>query len=101
MKELLKNFIKKNSFKIIVGVSFLYSSFQGVINFFRGYHNLDIAFNFLNLGYTNDMTLNLGSVSLISAYRDGLSLMLSSVGWLCFSIILSFVFGYLIKQNER
>lgn len=82
-----------------VGCGMLYSSFQGIINFYRGYHNLDLAFNFLNLGYTQDFNTNGVLVSLKEYYLTGLNQMSFGFGWVCFGVILAFLFGYLIKKE--
>jgi len=81
----------------IVGT--LTSLIKGIIGFYSGYHNLDIAFNFLQLGFTQDINLNSQLVGLKDYYLIGLNSMLGGLGWLCLAVILAFISGYLIKKE--
>lgn len=102
-KKLLKKLLNKFN-KIGLVVLFcilLYTSYNAIIQFYQGYHALDLAFNFLNLGYTTDKTLNNSLISLESAYLTGLNLIKWGFYWLIFDIILSFLFGYFLSNTIK
>lgn len=78
----------------------LYVLMQGIILFFRGFHNLDSAFNYLNLGYTADLTTEGFSISLTEAYLLGLNQIKTGFYWICFSVILAFLSGFFLKKAK-
>ena len=85
----------------IVGVGLLlgivlYSLVNGMINFFNGYHALDIAQNFMQLGYTQDVTLSGQTVSLKEAYLSGLNMMHYGYEWLLFGLISTAIFSFVV-----
>lgn len=110
-KENKSKSVKFNKIKIIklirrfslipVLVILLYTSYNSIIGFYQGYHALDLSFNFLNLGYTQDQTLQGNIVTLKESYVSGLSLIKTSFQWLVFDVILSFIFGYLLKTELK
>lgn len=85
---------------VIVGLSvaFLYILINSCISFYRGFRNLDIAQNFLQLGYTHDLGLNGQSLTLKEYYLAGLNQMQFGFQWICFDVILAFVIGYLFRR---
>ena len=91
-----------NRLKLLLSSSAMtYTLIKGVISVYRGYHNLDLSFNFLNLGYTQDITLKGYMISLQDAYINGLNQMLGGVGWLCLSILFALVLGYFIGRVKE
>jgi len=88
---------------VLIFCSVLYTTIKGIISIYSGYHNLDLSFNFLNLGYMADISTKFQFMSLEEVYTMGLNQVLSGTGWLCLSIILSLILGYiigLIKLNK-
>lgn len=53
-----------------------------------GYRNIDLSFNYLNLGYSADIGMNGQLNSLSEFYLNGLNQILSGFGWVCFGFIL-------------
>lgn len=86
---------------IILIVILLYTLLNGIITFYRGYHNLDLAYNFINLGYEQDISLKGQLVSLKDYYLIGLNQMLWGFKWICFDLILAIVAGYLLKGELK
>lgn len=83
---------------VLIGV-FLYILIYSVMLFYNGYHNLDLSFNFLNLGYTMDKGIDKHFISLEVSYLAGLNQMRSAFAWIGFDIILAFYVGYVIKLD--
>ncbi|MFA5485106.1 MAG: hypothetical protein WC260_02560 [Candidatus Pacearchaeota archaeon] len=81
---------------ILIFCSVLYTIIKGIVSIYSGYHNLDLSFNFLKLGYTSDISTKFQFMSLEEVYTMGLNQVLSGTGWLCLSIILSLILGYFI-----
>jgi len=100
MEKSIKNKIKNGLRVALIGIT-TFLTIKSVTLFYRGYHNLDIAFNFLNLGFKQDITLNGSLTSLSNAYLIGRNQMLSGFGWLLLDLILMFYLGYLMGvKNE-
>jgi hypothetical protein len=97
--ENLKKIPPKTIAVILIAFS-LYFLINGITLFWRGYHNLDIAFNFLNLGYRADMSTNGTSIQLIEAYRNGLLQIRAGFGWICFTTITLFLSGFFVKKKN-
>lgn len=81
---------------ILIGV-FLYILLNSCMMFWNGYHNLDLSFNFLNLGYTQDKGINENYIKLEESYLTGLNGMRNGFMWLGFDLILAVYLGYLLK----
>ena len=87
--------------RLVLVSAFSFFTFKAINLFYRGYHNLDLAFNFLNLGYKIDFTLNQTNILLKDAYINGLNQMISGFGWLCLVVIIGIFLGYsLCKDNK-
>ena len=88
---------------LLSGCGVVYCLNKGIISFYRGYHNLDTSFNFLNLGYTQDLNVAGNLVSLKDYYLIGLNQMTTGLGWVCFGVILALVLGYFIGgvKNDK
>jgi len=98
------NKIKKNKMvkiKQIVKLSciivFLYVAFFSIQSFWQGFHDLDIAFNFLNLGMSQDINTDGQIITLSETYLRGLSRMEMAFIWLSLDSILGVIVGYLFK----
>lgn len=85
---------------ISVGV-FLYIAFFSIQNFYQGYHDLDIAFNFLNLGMSGDFNTDGSFVMLTDTYLRGLSRITTSFVWFCFDCILGVYIGMMFKGGVQ
>ena len=87
----------KRLLTLVVLVILLYTMINGLTQFWRGYHQLDTAQNFLQLGYKQDVTIQGETTNLKEVYLDGLNRMIWGFGWLCFDVILGVALGWLIK----
>jgi len=89
---------------ILKGVAiaiFLYVAFFSIQNFWQGYHDIDLSFNFLNLGHSIDKGTSGQFVMLEETYLRGLNQMKSSFIWLCLDCILAVMIGYFFGgKNE-
>jgi len=90
-----KNLI--NILSIVVLITLLYTSYQAIITFYQGYHDLDTAFNFLNLGYKADFSLSGEDMALRTAYISGLKNIKWGFQWMIFDVILALITGYLMR----
>ncbi len=98
-KKLVKLWSKyKGLVALVVLVVLLYTLTDGIITFYRGYHNLDLAFNFLNLGYSHDINLDGNLVSLADFYIHGRKQMINGFGWVCFDVVIGSVLGWLVRK---
>ncbi len=84
---------------ILIGL--LYTSYNAIIGFYSGFHNLDSSFNYLHLGLNQDINTDGVIRSLKDTYLLGLNQMKSACMWLVFDVILGIVFGYLLKRGEK
>lgn len=88
---------------ILKGVAiaiFLYIAFFSIQNFWQGYHDVDLSFNFLNLGYGADKGTD-GQINLLQeTYLRGLNQMRSSFIWLSIDCILAVLIGYLYRDKK-
>lgn len=93
----------KGSLGIVVLVVLLYTSYNAVIGFYSGFHNLDSSFNYLGLGLETDINTDGMVRSLKDTYLIGLSQMKNSFLWMTFDIILGVILGYLVRgyRNEN
>ncbi len=80
--------------KLVLIITFLYISFFSIQNFWQGYHDLDISFNFLHLGYTQDTNNNGLTMTLEETYMSGLNNMRMAFIWLSLNCILAVIIGY-------
>lgn len=93
--------IKSNALKII-GTFALFGGtiwclINGLINFFEGYHAVDLAQNLVQLsGKGAQIDLNGILMDFNSYYRAGLNTMLNGFEWICFDLILFALFGYIL-----
>lgn len=58
----------------------------GVYSFWRGYHNVDLAYNFTNLGYKFD-----GVISLNDLYIHGLNQITEGFSYILLAVFVLFV----------
>lgn len=96
-------FIKllRNSITIIFLIFLLYTLINSIIYFYQGYHNIDTAFNYGNLGYEADINLDGEIVQLSGLYILGLNQILYAFKWMCFNVILGICLGYSLKLQIR
>ena len=87
----------KKVIRIILILVFLFIAFFSIQNFYQGYHSVDIAYNFLNLGYTQDVSTNGEIITLSQTYLNGVSLMTTSFVWFALNCLLGVLIGYLYK----
>ncbi len=87
----------KAIFGILVAIVLVYTLIDGVTQFWRGYHQLDTAQNFLQLGYSQDLNVNSQVVNLKDIYLDGLNKMTYGFGWVCFDVVIGVFLGWLLK----
>lgn len=69
-------------------------------NFWQGYHSMDTAFNFLNLGMKADVGSDGYHTELTQVYIIGVNQMTTSFIWLCLDIIVGVGIGYLFRKSE-
>ena len=81
-------------------IVFLYVAFFSIQNFYQGYHDLDIAFNFLNLGMTGDINTNGQHVLLTDTYLRGVKRVTTSFVWLTIDCIFGVLIGYLYRSTK-
>ena len=98
--ETKKNIIK-NSIRLGIGISCLGSLIYGCSQFWRGFHSLDIAYNFLNLGFSHDTNTIGQTYHLEEVYVAGLNQMGWAFHYIVCSVILAFILGYLMKGEKR
>ncbi|MEK6916010.1 MAG: hypothetical protein AABW89_05725 [Nanoarchaeota archaeon] len=89
-----KYYVKVLTFVVLIVL--IYTMTNGLTQFWRGYHQLDTAQNFLQLGYKQDVTIEGEMTNLKAVYLDGLNRMIWGFGWLCFDVILGISLGWLI-----
>jgi len=82
---------------ISILIILLYTLINAILGFYSGYHNLDTAQNFLQLGYTQDINVNGELVNLKDYYLIGLNQMQNNFYWICFDVILGVLLGYFIR----
>ena len=85
----------------IVGSGFIFSLIKSVSEFWTGYHALDTAFNFNNLGYSHDILTNGAMIKLSEAYTLGLESIKNGFTFMGFCIIFAFLFGLLICWGNK
>lgn len=95
MKKLIKRFGV-----IVLLLVLLYTSFNAILTFSSGQHNLDTAQNFLQLGYSQDINMDGKIINLKEYYLYGLNQMKNGFMWICFDVILGVLLGYSIKKGE-
>lgn len=93
MNEIIKKFGL-----ITVVIVLLYTSYNGILSFWQGYHNLDSSFNYIHLGLNQDINTDGVVRSLRDTYLLGLNQMKNGFSWLCFDVILGVLTGFLIKK---
>ena len=86
--------------KLILIVIFLYILIFSIQNFWQGYHSMDTAFNFLNLGMKADIGTNGKLSDLTNVYLSGVNQMSMAFIWLCLDVIVGVVIGYLFRRSE-
>ncbi len=79
-------------------LAFLYIAFFSIQNFWQGYHQLDLSFNFLNQGFKFDVSTDGTPNTLTKGYIDGLNLMVTSFIWMCINCILGVIVGFLYRD---
>lgn len=77
----------------------IFSLSKGFKYFYQGLHNLDLAFNFLNLGYKVDFTASGTNVALLNGYMAGIDQVKYSMRWFIASGILCLVLGYFLRNK--
>ena len=82
-------------------ILFLYIAFFSIQNFWQGYHDLDISFNFLNTGNFSDISTSWEVINLNNVYMMGLNQTRTSFIWLTLDCILAVVIGYIFKGDKR
>ena len=89
----------KKILKYISIGAFLYILAFSIQNFYQGYHDVDIAFNFLHLKMTGDINTNGNFVSLSNTYLRGVGRMLNSFVWLIIDCIGGIYIGMIFKKG--
>ncbi len=87
----------KKILALVVLVALLYTMINGLTQFWRGYHQLDTAQNFLQLGYNKDVNIQGEITNLKAVYLDGLNRVIWGFGWVCLDVILGVALGWLMK----
>ena len=90
--------------KGVLFVIFLYIAFFSIQNFWQGYHDVDLSFNFLNLGYSVDRETSGQFTMLNETYLRGLNQMKNGFIWLCIDCIFAVMIGYwhrLFNKNNN
>ena len=100
VKKILKLSIIKSSIKMGIGVSCLGSLIYGCSQFWRGFHSLDLAYNFLNTGFTHDTNTIGQTYHLKEVYVMGLNQMGLAFHYIVCSILLAFILGYLLRGEK-
>jgi len=80
---------------------FSFVGFKAVNLFYSGWRNLDMAFNFLNLGYVADFSMSKTDISLREAYLNGLNQMVCGFGWVCFLVIIAIILGFFLNKEIK
>jgi len=86
-----------NILKICVLFVFFYIAFFNIQNFYQGYNDIIIAFNFIS-SVGENINTNGDILSLNATYLRGVTRMTSSFVWLTINCILGVVIGYLYKN---
>jgi len=86
--------------KISLILVFLYVAFFSIQNFYQGYHDIDIAFNFIHLGMTGDYNTDGQFVMLTETYLRGVNRMTTGFVWLCLDCILGVFVGCLYMRKN-
>ena len=92
--------IKNILLMLSVGV-FIYVLAFSIMNFWQGYHDIDISFNMLNLGHKADVNTNGELNDLGVIYLRGLNRIKNSIIWLIFNTIFGVWIGYVSKKVNR
>lgn len=71
--------------------------FTSINLFWRGYHNIDLVFNFQNVGDSDRTTENI-ILPLEQIYINGLNQIKGGFGWLCLGLITAFLSGFFLKK---
>jgi len=82
-------------------VIFLYILIFSSQNFWQGYHDVDLSFNFLNLGYGSDKGTDEQVHLLKTTYLRGLNQMSDSFVWFGLDMLLGVLIGYLWRSENR
>ena len=90
----------KTIIKGILIIGFLYVAFFGIQNFWQGYHDVDVAFNFANFGYVADTNTAGQVVNFQDIYFNGLLQMRMAFIWITIDCILAVVIGYLFRGRR-
>ena len=85
--------------KIGLLLLFVYILIFSTSNFYQGYHDLDIAFNFLNIGLTSDINTGGQEIMLNATYLRGLNRITYSFVWLCLDVLVGLLIGYLWRSK--
>ncbi len=96
MKKITKKI--KRTIRIIGILTFLYIAFFSIQNFYQGFHDLDITFNFLNLGINGDINTNGQFVLLTDTYLRGVKRVTTAFVWFCLNSILGVFIGTQLKD---
>ena len=67
----------------------------------KGFHNIDIAFNGLLLGIENDIDALGRTVSLVEYYKIGVNQIIRGMAWISFDVILAFITGYFLRKETQ
>lgn len=97
MGDIIKSKAKKLVSLVLI-LGFLYVAFFSIQNFWQGYHDTDIAFNFLHRGMTGDFNTDGTYVMLTDTYLRGVNRMTTSFVWLCVDCILGVFIGWAHKK---
>lgn len=83
---------------IIILLVLLYTSYNAISEFFIGYHNIDLAYNYKG---SVDMTTTGQIFNMETIYIKGLNQIKNGFMWICFDVLLGVLLGYLIKNGEE
>jgi len=86
--------------KLIGLIIFLYILIFSVQNFYQGYHDLDLSFNFLNLGYGSDVGTDGQTHLLHTTYLRGLNQIRDSFIWFGLDMLLGVLIGYMWRSEN-
>lgn len=90
--------------KRLIGAGFIvgliWITIDGCITFMQGMHNIDIAYNFLNLGYLEDLNTDGIVRSLEASYIKGINQVQIGFAKISLSSILGFIGGWLLSKKE-
>lgn len=96
-ENLLRYLKRFTTFGLLVVL--LYTSYSAIMAFYLGYHNLDLSYNFINLGFNNDLTTQGDFIELHTLYLQGRNQIKYGFNWICFDVIIAFILGYLFKKE--